>query len=287
MKIWTGFALLSVVLVIGCSRSVRVQRDNYGEIQPDHGTHLIEAKSGGVYRTQDFAVQDSTIVIQSAFGKRSVYNPGGYVLGDFPVTLEFDDVASVTRKAVPEDSLRRRFYVEAGFAYGSNLGSRSRLFSPGLAMFDLGYLRGARFGQSDRRWGYGGTLCFAAGEGDHRLAVRPRVRYRFHPDWAADVSAGLIFSSITNDPGYIDKGFIGGLSLHYSSWLTLKTEMMVRPAYTPGYDYLPDENEVAVYGGIALRGAAGEWTTGVGLGTYAVVMILYAAAVASALGGLN
>ena len=94
-------------------------------------------------------------------------------------------------------------------------------------------------GEDVRRVGglSGGLLLYdALGNDDLRVWVRPRLRYRFHPDWSSDISAGLLFAAIEGDIDVSETGFTGGLALHYRDWLSLKTDCHVvdvrhRPLY--------------------------------------------------------
>ncbi len=193
-----------------------------------------------------------------------------------------------------EDEIRpKRLFVETGAEIGTNIGDESRYFSDILWTMEVGYLRGARSGESDRGWGFGCNLYTCLGEKDWRFAVKPRIRYRFHPQWAVDLSAGLILSGYGDDPGKIEEGFVGGVGLNYSSWLTVKTELMIKPFQAKeAYDYSnrqyyivePAGTEISIYSGIALRGKPGWIATGVGT---VVIVIGGAIVLGSMVGGLG
>jgi hypothetical protein len=190
-----------------------------------------------------------------------------------------------------EDEIRpKRLFVETGAEIGTNVGDESRYFSNILWTMEVGYLRGARWGESDHGWGLGCNLYTCLGEKDWRFAVKPRIRYRFHPQWAVDLSAGLILSGYGDDPGRIEEGFVGGLGLIYSSWLTVKTELMIKPFQAKEeYDYSnhqyfivePAGTEVSIYSGVALRGKPGWIATGVGTAVIIVAGIVMISALSS------
>jgi hypothetical protein len=209
----------------------------------------------------------------------------------------FAVILLISVRAHADDEIRpKRLFVETGAEVGTNVGDESRFFSYALWTMEVGYLRGARSGQSDRGWGLGCTLYTCLGEKDWRFAVKPRLRYRFHPRWAVDLSAGLILSGFGDDPGRIEEGFVGGVGLNYHSWLTLKTELMAKPfqakeAYDPHWGKVsvvePAGTEVAIYGGVALRGKPGWIATGVGSVAILIGTIVVASAIAAGLSTLN
>lgn len=206
-------------------------------------------------------------------------------------------VITCSTGAHAEDEIRpKRLFVETGVEIGTNIGDESRYFSDILWTMEIGYLRGARSGESDRGWGFGCNLYTCLGKNDWRFAVKPRIRYRFHPQWATDFSAGLILSGYGDDPGKIEEGFVGGLGLNYSTWLTLKIEMMIKPFQAKeAYDYSngqyyavePAGTEVSIYSGIALRGKPGWIATGAGTVVIIVGGIIYISAMVAGMSSMG
>jgi hypothetical protein len=163
------------------------------------------------------------------------------------------------------DSGTGGIYVETGLEAGGAIGVESRTFSTWRAVLEIGYMREYIEELTGKGWGLGGTLYGGLGVEDMRIGLTPRVRYRFGPDWSVDVSAGVIFATLENEPGVSDTGFVGGLHLNYGRWLTFRADVNVkkvddRVTYQFNEPVLHEGGyETAVYGGLAVRGTAG-WT---------------------------
>jgi hypothetical protein len=183
--------------------------------------------------------------------------------------------------------------VEAGVVTGVNRGDAHRDFSKDLFVSEVGFLYGALPGDGESPWGFGGTLFMSVGDNDIRAGIKPRVRCRLTRSLSADVSAGLIMATANNDPGFMDRGFVGGVSLNYSSWFSVRGDVMVRPVeqwrsshyWIGGHEYVdhPAGHEVSFYAGAAFRGRPG----GVVLGLAVVAGVLYLRALAQGLSRLN
>jgi hypothetical protein len=171
-------------------------------------------------------------------------------------------------------------YVETGVEVGGAIGVESPAFSTVRGVSEIGYLWERRRSRDDRGWGYGATLYAGLGAEDMRLGFKPRVRYRFRPNWSLDVSAGVIFATLENEPSVSNTGFVGGLHLNYARWLTLRVDVNVkevadRTHYRENQPVLVEGGyETAVYGGVAFRNRAGWVATVVGTATVLAVLLV-------------
>jgi hypothetical protein len=177
----------------------------------------------------------------------------------------------------------RGVHVETGVQVGKAFGIEGPSFSPWRVFSEFGYMAEGTPGEEGRAWGGGGTLIVSVGVEDALVGIKPRVRYRFHPEWAVDVSAGLTFVGAEAEPGVSDVGFLGGVHLNYRSWLTFRTEVNVRETVPKNWNWDPSVEpeqgyETSVYAGLALRNTAGWVATGVGVAIFAGLMLAFLSA---------
>jgi hypothetical protein len=174
-------------------------------------------------------------------------------------------------------------YVETGVEAGGAVGVEGRSHSSWRAVSEIGYMW-ERYATGDATgWGGGATFYAALGDEDMRLGLKPRLRYRFRPEWFVDVSAGVIFATLENEPDVSDTGFVGGVSVGYGTWLTLRTDVNVKRVeeWTTFHHNQPVVHEggyeTAIYAGIALRNRPGWMAMAVGtavvLGLMVVVIV--------------
>ena len=148
----------------------------------------------------------------------------------------------------------RGFHMEHALGAGGVLGVNSKTGSPWRAISELGYMLEGRPHEDGTGWGGGGTF-FLGVDGEHGFyGMKPRLRYRFSPQWSLDLSAGMIFNSTSRG-----KSFIGGVHLNKGKWWTVRADVNVRRADPLGrtYSYIDPGNETAVHFGLALRDKAG------------------------------
>lgn len=174
-------------------------------------------------------------------------------------------------------------HVETGMLAGGAIGVESTAFSSWRAIFEPGYVVEFPLPDGAARWGVGATFYGALGGEDMRLGFKPRVRYRFDPAWSLDLSAGLIFATFENEPSVSDTGFAGGLHLNNGRWVTLRADVNVkrvsdREIFRAGETITVEGgHEVAVYGGLALRGGAGWKAAAIGGAVFLGLMLFVAA----------
>lgn len=185
----------------------------------------------------------------------------------------------------------RLAFVESGVLLGRSSGAASEAFSPVVGVMEIGVLHGARSGRSRSGWGIGGTGFFGGGGQDFRVALKPRLRYRFSPGFAADLSAGPVWSLPTASGHPVDQGLLATVSLQFGGWLTLRTDVQSRPVPSwTGYGYppqtVPAGTETGVYVGFAMRNRPGWTATILGTGAVAALFMLVAAVVAG-MGGIS
>ena len=165
---------------------------------------------------------------------------------------------------------RNGVYVETGLVAGGVVGTVSPAHSDLRAVSDIGYMWGRHPVPDGSKWGGGLTLYLGLGGEDLRLGLTPRVRYSFRPHWSFDVSAGVIFATLENEPNVSDTGFVGGLHLNYGNWITLRADVNVKKVdeWTTVHRNQPVLHEggyeTAVYAGLALRNRPGWVATAVG-----------------------
>lgn len=173
----------------------------------------------------------------------------------------------------------RGVYIETGVQAGGVIGVESVSHSSVRAVSEIGYMfaGGAEHGTA---WGGGATVYAGLGREDMRLGIKPRVRYRFRPQWFVDVSAGFIFATLENDLGVSDTGFVGGVHLGYGKWWTLRADVNVKKVDEFRYvTYDPpvlreSGYETAVYAGLALRNKGGWVAAAVGTAALLGLMVL-------------
>jgi hypothetical protein len=170
---------------------------------------------------------------------------------------------------------RGHTHVETGLEVGGAVGVESRAHSSVRAISEIGYL----WEQREKPWGIGGTFYAGLGQEDMRLGLKPRLRYRFRPEWSIDVSAGVIFATLENEQNVSDTGFVGGAHLNYGGWFTARLDVNVKKFadWTTVHRNVPVVHEggyeTAVYGGVALRGHAGWVATAVGVAGFFALML--------------
>jgi hypothetical protein len=163
---------------------------------------------------------------------------------------------------------------------GGVIGSESRSHSPWRAVTEIGYMWERRAVGDSTGWGGGATIYAGLGRDDLRLGFKPRLRYRFRPEWFVDVSAGVIFYTVENDPDNSDTGFVGGVSVGHGDWFTLRTDVNVKRVdeWTTVHMNQPLVHEggyeTAVYAGVAARDRAGWMATAVGVAALLALMAL-------------
>ena len=168
----------------------------------------------------------------------------------------------------------RRSHVETGVLVGTAFGVESPSHSTFRAVTDIGLMWENYAADATRGWGGGATFYANLGHEDFRLGFTPRVRYRFRSDWSFDVSAGVIFLTLENEPPVSDHGFVGALHLNYGKSWTLRADVNVKRVdeWTTYQNNQPVVREggyeTAVYGGVALRSRAGWIATAVGVSAF-------------------
>jgi len=176
----------------------------------------------------------------------------------------------------------RGVHVETGLQGGAAFGVEGPSFSTWRAFTEIGYMLESSPNEGGNAWGGGATFLLSVGTDDALLGLKPRVRYRFDPQWSVDVSAGLILAGAESEPGVSTTGFIGGVHLNYGTWLTMRGGVNVRETVSKdwGWDSSVDPErgyETAVYGGLALREKAGWIATATGAIIFAGFMLAMAA----------
>lgn len=190
-------------------------------------------------------------------------------------------------------SCRRRpklAYVESGLLLGTASGTESYAFSHLTGVMEVGILAGARSGRSNRGWGIGVTGFFGGGTEDFRGSIKPRIRYRFNPGFAIDLSGGPLWTLDIDGGRNPDRGYLASVAFQLGSWFTLRGDYQTRPVpawstrdpHTGEPSEIPGGDEEAIYVGMALRDRPGWAATIVGTGAVAA---LYLLAVAIVLGG--
>ncbi len=176
---------------------------------------------------------------------------------------------------------RIRPFVETGAQGGGAIGVEGPTFSHFKAVSEIGVMFDKYRDGVAPKSAFGFAFYAGMGKEDFRIGFKPRVRYRFNRDWAVDVSAGALFASLEGDPYVSDIGFVGGVSLNYSSWLTLKTDVNVvkvedRPMLEGGKQVgiVDGGQEISLYGGVSLRNKAGWIATFAGTLTFIGVSIV-------------
>jgi hypothetical protein len=179
---------------------------------------------------------------------------------------------------------RPRAIIETGAQAGYAFGVEGPTFSTFRAVTEIGVLfdKTPDGRRADRAFGV--TLYTAMGYDDFRIGVKPRLRYQFAPNWSADFSAGALLASLESHPAVSSFGFVGGISLNYSSWLTIKSDVNVvkideRPIFQQGQQVGVEEAgyEIAVYTGAALRNRAGVYAAVTGAAVFLAYAIIYMA----------
>ena len=174
--------------------------------------------------------------------------------------------------------------IETGAQAGYAFGVEGPTFSIFRAVTEIGVLfdKAPDGRRLDRAFGV--TLYAAMGYDDFRVGVKPRLRYQFAPEWSADFSAGALLASLESHPAVSSFGFVGGISLNYSSWLTIKSDVNVvkideRPILRQGRQIGIEEAgyEIAVYTGASLRNRAGVYATLTGAAIFFAYAIIYMA----------
>ncbi len=179
---------------------------------------------------------------------------------------------------------KMRAIVETGAEAGYAFGVEGPTFSTFRAVNEIGVLFDRMKDKSIPKKAFGITLYSAMGNDDFRIGIKPRLRYQLWPKWSTDLSAGLIFASLEGHPDVSKTGFVGGVSLNYSSWLTLKTDVNVvsvedRIKYVDGKRVGTKKGgqEISIYGGVSLRNRAGVYATIVGAALFLAFSIIYMA----------
>jgi hypothetical protein len=171
-------------------------------------------------------------------------------------------------------------FIETGLLAGVAAGVEGQSFSTFRAFTEVGYMWGKKPDPAGGRWGGGATLYLGLGHEDLRLALAPRVRYSFSPDWSLDVSAGYIFATSEGEPGVANTGFLGSLNLNQGGWLTYRAEVNVKEVqpWTTVHQNVPVEHEggyeTSIYGGLAARGRPGWVAAGIGVAAVFALMLL-------------
>jgi hypothetical protein len=173
-------------------------------------------------------------------------------------------------------------YVESGILMGEVSGAQSYAFSRVVGVMEVGLLAGARTGRSRQGWGIGATGFFGGGANDFRLGFKPRIRYRFTPGFATDVSAGPFWTLPIDGGQKIDRGYLASVAFQLGTWFTLRGDFQTRPVpglssynhYTGERTQAPGGDETAVYVGMALRDRPGWAATMIGTATVASLFLL-------------
>jgi len=128
---------------------------------------------------------------------------------------------------------------------------------------------------------YGVVLYGAIGNEDFRIALKPKLRYRFRPKWSTDITAGYIFASLESGPYVSQTGIAGGATLNYSNWLSFKADVNVvkvedRPRFEEGKEVgvIKGGHEISVYGGVSLRNHAGWMATVIGTSVFLAFVVI-------------
>jgi hypothetical protein len=185
--------------------------------------------------------------------------------------------------AVPADTIfsRSRVTVETGAQAGGAFGVKGPTHSAFRGVSEIGLMFDKLPADSSKNPVYGIVLYGAIGDEDFRIGVKPKLRYRFRPEWTTDLSAGYIFASVESGPYVSNNGIVGGITLNYSDWLSIKGDVNVvtvedRPRFEQGEEVgtIKGGREISVYGGVSLRNRPGVLATIIGSSVFLAFIII-------------
>jgi hypothetical protein len=185
--------------------------------------------------------------------------------------------------AVQAESIlsKARVTVETGAQAGGAFGVKGPTHSAFRGVSEIGLMFDKFPNASQRKTVFGIVLYGAIGDEDFRIGVKPKLRYRLRPEWSTDLSAGYIFASMESGPYVSQTGIVGGVTLNYSSWLTIKGDVNVvtvedRPRYQEGEEVgtIKGGREVSVYGGVSLRNRPGVLATIIGTSVFLAFIVI-------------
>ena len=204
-----------------------------------------------------------------------------------PINLVFAEPPSSRALAVSGQDAgkpRPRPIIETGAQAGYAFGVEGPTFSTFRAVTEIGVLFDKTPDGRRPKLAFGLTFYSAMGYDDFRMGIKPRLRYRFAPKWSADFSAGALLANLESHPAVSAFGFVGGVSLNYSSWLAFKSDINIvkideRPVFQQGKQIGITETgyEIAVYTGMSLRNRAGMYATITGVAVFFAYAIIYMA----------
>jgi hypothetical protein len=179
---------------------------------------------------------------------------------------------------------RPRPIFETGAQAGHAFGVEGPTFSTFRAVMEVGVLFDKLPGGRHAGRALGFTLYSAMGYDDFRIGVKSRLRCTLAPEWSADFSAGALLASLESHPDVSSYGFVGGLSLNYSSWLAFNGDVNVvkikkRPVYKRGRQIGTEKAgyEIGVYTGVSLRNRAGVYAAVTGAAVFLAYAVIYMA----------
>jgi hypothetical protein len=176
---------------------------------------------------------------------------------------------------------KARVTVETGAQAGGAFGVKGPTHSAFRGVSEIGLMFDKLQGASQRKTVFGVVLYGAIGDEDFRIGVKPKLRYRLRPEWSTDLSAGYIFASLESGPYVSQTGIVGGVTLNYSNWLSIKGDVNVvtvedRPRYQEGEEVgtIKGGREISVYGGVSLRDRPGVLATIIGTSVFLAFIVI-------------
>jgi hypothetical protein len=176
---------------------------------------------------------------------------------------------------------KARVTVETGAQAGGAFGVKGPTHSAFRGVSEIGLLFDKLPSASQRKTVFGIVLYGAIGDEDFRIGIKPKLRYRLRPEWSTDLSAGYIFASLESGPYVSQTGLVGGVTLNYSNWLSIKGDVNVvtvedRPRYQGGKEVgtIKGGREVSVYGGVSLRDRPGVLATIIGTSVFLAFIVI-------------